>query len=250
MSRIAVATVRAVLFASALFAAQAGATDFIFGDGFDTALVCPVGPQPSIVAAVSPSTQQTTLGTQMNYLIQVLSCGFAGAVTLTASGAPASWTVSVDPTSLNLASGSRGVAEMVIAVPTDGDAGLHTITVAAAASGANTASPSTDLNVANEFLIHFAPDGTGAGTHAFYPTSLTVKLGAKLRYIDDDSVTQHRIHAEAVAAGFAHQGYDMSQGQEYDITTLTTISNTLVYCHDHLDNLAVPGNSMKVTVVP
>ena len=249
MSSIAIAF-RVSVYAAALIATHAVAADFISGDDFESAVVCPSGSQPAIAAVVSPSTQQTTLGTQKHYLVHVRSCGFAGSVALTPSGAPASWTVALDPPSLNLTTGSIGGSEMAVTVPSDGDAGLHTISMSAAASGANTAALSADLNVANEYLIHFAPDGTGSGTHAFYPTDLTVKLGAKLRYIDDDATTGHRIHGENSGAGFSHQASDMSQGQEYDITTLATVTRTLVYCHDHGDNLAVPGTYMYVTVVP
>ena len=223
MSSFAIA-VRASLYASALIATHAFAADFIFGDDFSSVLICPAGPQPAIAAAVGPSTQPTTLGTQKHYFVHVLSCGFAGNVALTQSGAPASWTVALDPANLSLATGHVGSSEMTVTVPSDGDAGLHTIDVAAAASGANTVPLSADLDVANEFLIHFAPDGTGTGTHAFYPTNLTVKVGAKLRYVDDDSATPH--HGEDGSAGFTHQASDMSQGQEYDITTLATVSNT------------------------
>ena len=227
----------------ALCIAGPAAADFIYGDDFESSLTC-AGGGPAIAGAMSPTSVNTQLGTQTRYLVKVLSCGFSGPVTLTPSGTPASWGVALDPPSLQLALNSTAVSELTVTVPTDADAGSVMIHVDAAASGANTAPLAVSLNVANEYSIHFAPDGTGVGAHAFLPVYLQIKLGAKLRFIDDDSADVHRIHG-AGASGFAHQAFDMSQGQEYDITPTGIATNSPVYCHDHLGT-----GTMYVTVVP
>ena len=219
------------------------AADFIYGDDFESSLTCS-GSGPAITGAMSPTSVNTQLGTQTRYLVKVLSCGFSGPVTLTPSGTPASWGVVLDPPVLQVALNSPAVSELTVTVQTDADAGSVMIHIDAAASGANTASLAASLNVANEYSIHFAPNGTGSGPHAFLPAYLQIKLGAKLRFIDDDSAEVHRIHAAGMA-GFAHQAFDMTQGQEYDITPTATTTNTPIYCHDHLGT-----GTMYVTVVP
>jgi plastocyanin len=237
--------------AACLAAPAVAAGDFIYGDDFETAFVCPAGPGPAIAAAMSPASIKTSLGTQNRYLVKVLSCGFSGNVTLTPGGAPASWTLAMDPSSVSLALNSVKVAQLTATVPTDGDAGdtglVVPLSVDAVASGANTVSLSADLDVANEFAIHFAPDGTGSGTHAFLPAFLQIKVGAKLRFISDDSTAGHNIHAQDATAGFNHQPTFLSlgQGEEYDITATGTVSGTPVYCHAH------PGTGqMAVTAIP
>jgi plastocyanin len=240
------ARIAAILLA-AFAATPAMATgDFVYGDDFESTFVCPAGPLPAITGAMSPASISTSLGTQNRYLVKVYSCGYSGTVTLTPKDAPASWTLTMDPPSKSLALNEVAVAQLTVTVPTDGDSGLHSVAVDAAGSGANTATLSADLNVAKEYSIHFAPDGTGAGTHAFLPAYLTIKVGTKLRFLSDDSTTLHAIHAQDMAAGFAHQpDPGMSQGGEYDITALDTVTNTPVYCHNHA-NLS----QMLVTVVP
>ena len=155
---------RAIAIILGVCATPAMATgDFVYGDDFESTFVCPAGPLPAITGAMSPALINTSLGTQVRYLVKVYSCGYSGTVTLTPKGAPASWTLAMDPPSESLALNAVAVAQLTVTVPTDGDSGLHSISVDAAASGANTATLSADLDVAKEILIHFAPDGTGPG---------------------------------------------------------------------------------------
>jgi hypothetical protein len=129
-------------------ASATAAGDFVYGDDFESAFVCPAGPQPAITGAMSPSSISTTLGTQNRYLVKVYSCGFSGTVTLTPNGAPASWTLAMDPPSTSLALNAVAVSQLTVTVPTDGESGLHAVTVDAAASGANTVPLSANLDVA------------------------------------------------------------------------------------------------------
>jgi plastocyanin len=240
------APVRIVAIVLAAFAASPAMAsgDFIFGDDFESSFVCPAGPTPAITGAISPASISTSLGTQNRYLVKVYSCGYSGTVTLTPNGAPASWTLAVDPPSKSLALNGVAVAQLTVTVPTDGDAGLHAVTVDAAASGANTVPLNANLDVAKEYAIHFAPDGTGVGMHAFLPALLTVKVGTKLRFISDDSTATHNIHA---ANGLPHQsvGTYLTQGQEYDIIPASPVESAQVNCHSH-----VVLSEMHITVVP
>ena len=241
------ARVVAIILAACADGPAMAAGDFVHGDDFESTFVCPAGPTPAITGAVSPTLINTSLGTQNRYLVKVYSCGYSGTVTLTPKNAPVSWTLAMDPSSVSLALNSVAVAQLAITVPTDGDSGLHSVAVDAAASGANTATLGADLDVAKEFAIHFAPDGTGAGAHAFLPAYLTVKVGTKLRFISDDSTDGHNIHGQG-ASGFTHQPTYLSlqKGEEYDITATGPIINTPVYCHTHLPD----AGQMYVTVVP
>jgi plastocyanin len=238
----------AAIVLAAFAAGPAMATgDFVFGDDYESTFVCPAGPTPAITGAMSPASISTALGTQNRYLVKVYSCGYSGTVTFTPNGAPASWTLTMDPPSKSLALNAVAVAQLTVSVPTDGDSGLHSIAVDAAASGANTAALSADLDVAKEFAIHFAPDGTESGAHAFLPQYLTIRIGTKLRFISDDSTANHTIHAQNVAVGFYHQSDPgMSLGGEYDLTASGTITNALIYCHSH----GTGAGQMYVTVVP
>jgi len=241
------ARVVAIILAACAAGPAMAAGDFVHGDDFESTFVCPAGPTPAITGAVSPTLIKTALGTQNRYLVKVYSCGYSGTVTLTPKNAPATWTLAMDPSSVSLALNSVAVAQLTVTVPTDGDSGLHSVAVDAAASGANTATLSADLDVAKEFAIHFAPDGTGAEAHAFLPVYLTIRIGAKLGLISDDSMSMDAIHAQSVAAGFSHQpDPGMGKGGEYDLTASGVVTSTAIYCHSHLP----AAGQMYVTVAP
>jgi plastocyanin len=228
----------AMLPLGALVAADARAGDFVFGEDFEGNPACIVASGFAVLA--TPASRTSTLGLQNRYLVKVRSCGDAASNALAASGGPATWTKTMDPPSITLASNASGVALLTVSVPSAGDAGLATFDITAQA-GANIVHASADLNVANEYILTIA-DGTGSGDHHF-PAFLQLKVGAKLRTLDADSVLPHRIHGDG-AGGFLHQNMDMTQGQEYDITTTTEGGPYDFYCHDHPNS-----GDMKVTVV-
>jgi plastocyanin len=224
----------------ALIAADARAGDFVFGEDFEGNPACAVTSGFAVLA--TPASRASTLGLQSRYLVKIRSCGDAAANALAASGGPATWTKVIDPPNLTLASNASGVALLTVSVPSDGDAGMATFDITAQA-GANTVHASADLNVANEYILTIA-DGTGSGDHHF-PAFLQLKLGAKLRTLDADSVLPHRIHGDG-AGGFLHQAGEMTQGQEFDITTTAVGGPYDFYCHDH----GTGSGDMHVTVVP
>lgn len=213
--------------------AHAATSDFVFGEDFDSSIPCPVGPGTSIAAAITPASRSTRLGTANYFLVKVLSCGYAGTVNLGASGAPANWTLSVDPPSFSLASGQLKVALVNAAIPTNGDSGFVTFGVTAQASS-NTVPLSANVDAANEILIVIS-DGTGSD-QALHPfqQGWYMRVGTKVRILSDDSTDGHIIHATGVT-GFSHMntaGPGLLQGQEYDQTP-TSSGSAELYCHNH-----------------
>jgi len=211
-------------------ATSAFAADFIFGEDFEGVPACAADP---FAVGATPSAQAGSLGTQHRYLVKVRSCATSGIVTLGVSGAPASWTTTLDPTSLALASGSVGVALFNVAVPTNADAGLASFDVSATNS-ATAYHGSATLDIANEWILHFAPDGTGSdlSRHIFPPT-LSLKVGAKIRLISDDTTDHHIIHGDG---GLPHQsvgGLGLGAGEEFDMMINSPIAAGHIYCHSH-----------------
>lgn len=225
---------------------HAAAGDFIFGEDFEGVPACPGGNVFSIGA--TPPARTGSLGTQHRYFVKVRACNVSGAATLGQSGAPASWARTIDPGSLTLADGTIGVALLTVTVPTNADAGLGTFNLSATHNADQTFADVT-LDIANEWILHFAPDGTGSvGTAHIFPTPLTIKVGAKIRLISDDTSDYHIIHADG-ASGLVHQnvaGPGLGAGQEYDLipTAPNSPSGGHIYCHSH------PGPATVVTVVP
>jgi len=246
--RMSLQSRRLLRYAAALLAsvaaAQAVAADFIFGEDFEGVPACS---GTGFVIGATPAAQAGSLGTQHQYLVKTRACGVSGAVTLGQSGAPASWTRTLEPGSLTLANGSVGVALLTVTVPTNADAGLGTFDLSATNNAVTTYGSAT-LDIANEWILHFAPDGTGedVSLHQF-PPSLIVKVGAKIRLISEDAATGHIIHADG-GGGLVHQntgGPGVLPGQEYDMTLTAPTSLTgHIYCHSH------PGPATLVTVQP
>jgi hypothetical protein len=226
-------------------ATSAYAADFVFGEDFEGVPACTADP---FAVGATPAAQTGSLGTQHRYFVKVRSCAASGMVTLGAGGAPASWTTTLDPASLTLASGAVGVALFNVAVPTSGDAGLVPFDFAAT-NNATAYHGGATLDIANEWILHFAPDGTGSdlSLHNF-PSTLSIKVGAKIRLISDDTTAYHLIHADG-GGGLVHQstaGVGLGAGEEYDmtITSVTGIPGH-IYCHSH----AFPPVT-TVTIVP
>jgi hypothetical protein len=217
-----------------LAAANARAGDFIYGDDFEAGPSCSGVVTPGVAAVASPASRATTLGTQSIYLIKIRSCGYAGAAVLGVSGNPASWTVSIGPTSLTLANGGYAVGELVATVPTNGDSGVVLLDTTVQ-TAANSPHATATLDVANQVIIKI-DDGTGGGSHSHFPPFMTIKAGTMLRFVDDDSsVPVHEIHSDG-GAGFPHQSPPgLSQGQEYDVTPTDTIFAYRFLCHTHPD---------------
>lgn len=216
-----------------------GGDDVGVGDD-DPGLAPDAAPTPDYAVSIAPPSIDTTLGTESRYTITLSSDHFDGDVTLSATGVPAGWTATFEPSTVTLADGGTGAATLVVVVPSDAAAAAATIGVdAQAAPGLRQASAA--LTVANEYVVDLAA-GTGSGAHAF-PPNLTLKLGATVRVRNSDT-TPHRVHSDG-GAGFPHQETSMAQGESY-LATPGDVGGYRFYCHDHGDGLGATA----LTVVP
>jgi hypothetical protein len=190
---------------------------------------------PDFLVSVTSPTNATTLGTEVHYQIMVAGVhDMNGDVALTATGVPASWQATLTPTTVTLSADGSATADLKLVIPTD--AADLTANIGVSASGASvthTATAASALTVAKEVIVTIT-DGTGAGVHPF-PSRIDVLVGTKLRVMDADTKTVHRIHSDATAQdGFAHQDNDMSAGQEYDaVPNQGGGTQYRWYCHDH-----------------
>ena len=193
-----------------------------------------VAPSAAYSLSVTPPAGPTTLGTHLSFGVNLASSGFAGPVTLSATGAPASWQVAFSPSAtVNLTSGGSGSAMVTITIPSNGAAAPSgaPITIHGTASAGSQSDVAT-VTVANQYVIAIA-DGTGAGAHwgALTGTTLDLAVGATLVIRNDDSVV-HQVHAGAPGLGLPHQAGDMATGQSYTSSPLLA-GQDLIYCHDH-----------------
>jgi len=234
-----------LLVIASLRLATALGADFIFGEDFEGVPACNL---TGFVVAATPAPLSARLGTQTRHLLKVRACGVSGTVTLGTGDIPVTWGASIDNATFNLADGQVGVAALLMTVPTDSAGGLATFNATATNAGNVTTQGPVSVNVVSEWILHFAPDGTAYHNHVFLPAVLTIKLGAKIRLIDDDSTENHTIHASGGSGGFTHQpDPGMTQGQEWDITpTAPTATQGLIYCHAHGTGVG----QMHVNVIP
>lgn len=187
-------------------------------------------PVPAYALTLDPPTAATALGTEVTYAITVRATDFSGPVTLAAAGAPASWTVTFSPATVEAIDGATAAATMTVAIPSDGDAAIAGQALTVNATGAPGArSASTTLTVADEYTVTIA-SGTGAGLH-WGPMAgglLRLRAGSTLQIRNSDG-TGHRIHSDGGV--FAHQDNVMAQGESYTVTVADGAD--IFYCHTH-----------------
>src|SRR5438132_14208676 len=79
-------------------------------------------PTPDFTIAVE-AVAATTLGTQSTFDVSLTSIAFAGPVTLSVTGAPASWTVTISGGStVNLTANGNTTATVTVTIPSNGAA--------------------------------------------------------------------------------------------------------------------------------
>ncbi len=196
--------------------------------------------EPAYAIAVTPPTQTTNLGTVLRYQVVLSSTNFTGAVDLAATGVPESWTATFEPSaSINVPLDGTATAELVVTVPTDGEAAVAAISIdATGAPGAHSAV--TSMTVANELVVEWGA-GTGAGAHAM-PGNLAMRLGATL-HIRNGDTAQHRVHSDG-GPGFPHQDNNIGQGQEY-VVVPGDVGGYRFYCHVHGDGSGVTNLTVR-----
>jgi|GEM_PF-1685713 len=236
------ATLLAILSLSALAACEVGVTPAGGGDddGDDDVQV---DAAPAIDAAaavyqlaVTPATASTILGTDTTFTVTVDAQRFDGPVTLTATGAPTSWTVAITPSTVNVIDGGSATATVKVTIPPNGDAAAagQVLTINAESTVAGAESSTAVLTVAKEYDFKIG-SGTGAGTHfgALNGGVVRVKAGTLVKIQNLDG-TQHRIHSGGGIGGFPHQDNNMASGDAYAVTV--TDGSDSFYCHIHGQN--------------
>jgi len=196
------------------------------------------------VSASNPAA--TTLGTSDTIHVHLVSTDLAASVTLTVTGAPATWTVTPPASPVNLTANGQANADVIIAIPTNGDAAAsgQTLTVHASGGGHDHTGTAT-VTVANQFIIPVLRGATAGGSHWPWPNNTTFHLnaGTVVVFRNDDS-TSHLIHSNG-AIGIAHQstaGTGTAPGGTYEQTT-SGFGTAIVNCHSHASdniNLIIP----------
>ena len=196
------------------------------------------------VSATNPAA--TTLGTSDTIHVHLVSTDLAASVTLTVTGAPATWTVTPPASPVNLTANGQANADVIIAIPTNGDAAAsgQTLTVHASGGGHDHTGTAT-VTVANQFIIPVLRGATAGGSHWPWPNNTTFHLnaGTVVVFRNDDS-TSHLIHSNG-AIGIAHQstaGTGTAPGGTYEQTT-SGFGTAIVNCHSHASdniNLIIP----------
>ncbi len=201
-------------------------------DGDDMPDASVDAPAPSYAMTVTP-TVVTQLGTVATLMVDITASNFSGPVTLSASGAPASWQVAITPATVDAVADQPVTAEVRITIPSNGDAaptGQMVTINGASSAGARTAAAS--VTVENVLVVGLGTPGT-AGRHfgTMAGGQIRMKQGAKLRLPNTDTVP-HRIHSGGDIPGVPHQAASMPGGGMYEVT-LNATGSDIFYCHDH-----------------
>jgi len=176
----------------------------------------------------------TTLGTQETVHVHLASTGLAGGATVTVTGAPANWTVTPPGAPVNLTANGQALADVIVAIPSNGDAAPSGDTLAIAATiGANEHVAKAVVTVANEFV---APIQLGAigGAHwgSISGDTIHLSVGTLVTFRNNDT-TLHVIHAGG-SIGIAHQNVSGGTlpGGVYQ-QTISTFGSDKIWCHVH-----------------
>ena len=194
----------------------------------------PGGPGESFRIAAIPPTKSTSLGIRTTLAINVVSTSYAGPLTVTATGAPASWLVEFPAPAISIAAGENINIIVNVTVPSNGPAAPSGQTLTFQVTGGDVVKTVTaQLNVANEYVLAI-PAGTGAdGAHwtRAYSSPLLLKSGVTL-VIRNDDIIPHRVHTNASITGFPHQLVDMEPGSS--VSYVMGDGSDVIYCHNHL----------------
>lgn len=209
------------------------------GDGPDGGVVPPEDLLSGAVElSVGSLPESMTLGSSESIEVVVTSLDdYAGGVELSLVGAPASWTVSISPASLTLAAGEVATAELVITVPSNGDAASANlqVTATALAQALDGVAVANSTVAVDNRVYYRVPAGTSAGTHVW--PSGSIRPGTTVVFINGDSLV-HKIHSNNDDVGFPHQDPDSllpaAPTSTYEVT-ITESGSYSFYCHIHGD---------------
>jgi hypothetical protein len=200
------------------------------------------GPTASDFSVSADTAGPTTLGKQVTFHVHLTSTGLSTAVTLSVTGAPASWTVTPPASPVALTANGQATADVLVVVPSNAAPAVagQTLTVHADAPS-HTHTANTLVTVANQFIIPIQR-GALSSTHwgSLGNTTIHLNSGTLLTFRNDDT-TSHNIHTGSALPGVQHQNTSATTlpGGTYDQTPTGT-GSTKVTCHSHLsDSLTV-----------
>ncbi len=135
---------------------------------------------------------------------------------------------------MDLSANGQAIANVVVAIPSNGDAAPAGDTLAIEASiGADHHVAKAVVTVANEFVapIHL---GALSGTHwgSLSNDTIHLSVGTLVTFRNDDTTT-HDIHASGVI-GIAHQSVTLGTlpGGTYQ-QTISSLGSDKIWCHFH-----------------
>jgi hypothetical protein len=135
--------------------------------------------KPGITLQVSPASQSVERGKSASYTVSVTSTGgFAGTVTLSASGLPSGASAGFAPASVALASGSTATSAMNVTTTSSTPVGSYTLTVTGVSgkiSGTVTAGLTVNYPISSSFSMNVTPASVSMapGSTAVYTVQLT-----------------------------------------------------------------------------
>jgi plastocyanin len=187
-------------------------------------------PPESFSLTVSPDRGELRLNESVDVVVAVSSERFAGDVELVASGAPASWDVSFDPSPVvTVAADGVATTTLRVSVPPDARPEIAVLRIDAT----STIGPGEayfPVTVANEIVLAIPP-GTGSGNHPF-PPQIPLRPGTQVIFSNLDTVV-HRIHSSVDGDGFPHQpDPGILPGETFSVQPSATRAYDY-YCHEH-----------------
>jgi len=135
--------------------------------------------KPGITLQVSPASQSVTRGQSASYTVSVTSTGgFAGTVTLSASGLPSGSSAAFAPASVTLTSPSTKTSTITVSTASSTPVGSYTLTVTGVSgkvSGTVTAGLTVNYSISSSFSMNVTPASVSMapGSTAVYTVQLT-----------------------------------------------------------------------------
>lgn len=190
---------------------------------------------PRIAGSIDKSTVSTELGKTEMVTVTVTSMNnFAGAVNVTptllnGTTAVNGWTMTANPTTVNLTAGGSATVQVSVKIPTDAAALTPDLKIDLA-GGSATASVDSAFTIAKSLTINIDA-GTGTGSpHTGLPSPnspIRVRSGTQLIFHNGDAI-QHVIHGDG---GIPHENTALGgAGTDYKVTVT---NDATWYCHNH-----------------
>ena len=212
--------------------------------------IVPLGPpNPNFTILATPTTQSVTAGNSATYTVNVAALnGFAGSVSLAATGLPSGAIASFSPASI----GAPGSSTLTITTPSGGSASSSTVTITGT-SGTLANSGNVTLNViAPDFTLAVSPGSTSVAPGGM--ATYTVNVGALNGFAGAVSLAVTGLPTGATPL-FSPASISTSGSSTLTITTgsstssstlaITGTSGSLTHSANVILNVTTAGSSMQ-----